>query len=179
MLLSTARLPARLDDAGHFVPLLEQDRSRWDQSMIREGVALIDAVYAARHLPGAYQIQAAISAIHSGASSAADTDWQQIAALYDKLAEYDASPVVPVNHAVALCYCGNAEAAMARLENVAGALQDYQPYHAAAAHVHEQLGNRAAAIRALRRAEDLAGSPAEKHYLQRRLRTLETGLGTA
>lgn len=97
MLLSSARLPGRVDEDGIFVPLQHQNRALWERGMIDEGVALIDAVYAARHIPGAYQIQAAISAIHSQAKSAEVTDWPQIVALYHKLQEYDASPVIRIN----------------------------------------------------------------------------------
>lgn len=175
MLLSAARLPGRLDDGGMFVPLELQDRSRWDHAMISEGVALIDAVYVARHPPGPYQIQAAISAIHSQAQSAQNTDWPQIAALYDKLASYDPSPVVPVNKAVALCFCERAEDAKILLESLRDheQLQSYQPYYAALAFVYERLQRSELARPAYIRALELAGSPAQKAYLQKRLTALD------
>ena len=174
MLLSAARIPARLDDEGVFVPLDAQDRERWDAGMIREGVALIDSVYAARHPPGAYQIQAAISAIHSGAPSSETTDWRQIVALYDKLMEYDRSPVVPVNRAVALAFAGNHETAHAALEALRDepALARYQPLYAALAFVQERLGDAARAREAYARAIELADSAAQKVYLKRRLARL-------
>jgi len=175
MLLSTARLPGRVDKQGVFVPLQAQDRSLWDQAMIREGVALIDAVYAARHPPGAYQIQAAISAIHSQAATAEDTDWPQIVALYSKLAEYDASPVVLVNQAVALCFVQQAPRAVALLESIRDTpqLRDYQPYHAACAYAYVQVGQTRQAASAYSRAIKLANSPPQKAYLQARLKEIQ------
>lgn len=171
MLLSAARLNARVDEHGVFVPLEEQDRSRWHKGMIDEGVALIDTVFAARHIPGAYQIQAAISAIHSQAASAAETDWPQIAALYNKLAQLDASPVVPVNQAVALCYCGKADQALTMLTapELSSKLISYQPYFAALSFAYECAGQEPKSIDALQRACELADSSAQRVYLQRRL----------
>lgn len=175
MLLTTARLPARVDAQGVFVPLEAQDRALWDAAMIQEGVALIDAVYVARHRPGAYQIQAAISAIHSQAASAASTDWAQIVALYGKLAEYDPSPVVPVNQAVARCFCGEPKRALQQLLDpaVAQPLASYQPYYAALGFVYQHLGDHLAALAPLERALQLAGSPAQRRYLQRQLDALQ------
>ena len=169
MLLSAARLPARVDQAGTFVPLAEQDRGLWDQTMIREGRALVDAIYAARHLPGAYQIQAAISALHCQAASAETTDWAQIVALYEKLEEYDPSPVVPVNRAVALSFMQENDAALALLQEsrLAMKLADYQPYFAALGHVQQSLGQLSAARLNLQRALELASSPPQKRYLER------------
>ena len=169
MLLSTARLPSRVDREGCFVPLAQQDRSLWDQTMIGEGQALLDAVYAARHLPGAYQIQATISLLHCQAAQAADTDWPQIAALYLKLEDYDASPVVPVNRAVALSFSGHHQDALELLldEQRQAKLSSYQPYFAALGHVYQASGNLGAARVALHRALELAQSPAQKRYLER------------
>ena len=171
MLLTAARLPARVNDQGMFVPMYEQDRGKWHQGMIREGIALVDAVYAARHLPGAYQIQAAISAIHSKAKSADETDWQQIVALYEKLQEYDNSPVVPVNRSVALCFTGEyAEAKRLLTDPELGRkLSTYQPYYAAQALLYERLGDDQRAREALKQALALADSTAQKRYLQARL----------
>ena len=145
--------------------------------MIREGKALVDAVYAARHLPGAYQIQAAISALHCAAPTAALTDWPQIVALYEKLEEYDPSPVVPVNRAVALSLWGrNAEALnVLQVETLRTKLKDYQPYFAALGHVCQQLGKQAEARVALMRALELAQSPPQKRYIERCLSALEVG----
>jgi len=100
MLLHQARAPARQDRAGRPVPLAEQDRGRWDQELIVEGVALLDAAMA-RRSPGPYQLQAAIAAVHAQAPSVEATDWTQIALLYGELARWAPSPVVEVNRAVA------------------------------------------------------------------------------
>jgi RNA polymerase sigma-70 factor (ECF subfamily) len=181
MLLSAARLPARLDASGAFVPLHEQDRTRWNHAMISEGVAVIDAVHAARHLPGPYQIQAAISAIHSQAVVAEDTDWTQIVALYEKLKGYDRSPVVVINTAVALCYCGQVDRAVASLQNLpdTGQLENYQPLYAALAFVHEFAGDDDSARPAYVRAMELAASAAQKAYLQKKLNLLEMRYSSA
>ena len=178
MLLSAARLPARVGAHGVFVPLHEQDLGLWNKGIIQEGVAVIDAVYAARHLPGGYQIQAAISAIHSQEVSADETDWNQIVALYEKLEEYDTSPVVPINRAVALCFCEHTNEALEILQSarVAKKLADYQPYYAALALAHEKLGHETLALQALERAHDLADSSAQKVYLRRQIETLPSRL---
>ena len=176
MLLSAARLPARVGEDGVFVPLEKHDRSLWDQKLIGEGIAVIDAVYAARHPPDAYQIQAAISAIHCQAASVEETDWPQIVALYDKLGEYDPSPVIPVNRAVALCFCDRAVDAMRELSDasVAKQLHDYQPYYAALAFTYERAGLVVEAVEALATAIDLAPSTAQKSYLQKERLRLES-----
>ena len=174
MLLSAARLPARVDDQGYFVPLADQDRSLWDQTMIQEGKALVDTIYAARHLPAAYQIQAAISALHCAAPTAEATDWAQIVALYEKLEEYDPSPVVPVNRAVALSLWGRDEAALGVLKSdlLERKLKDYQPYFAALGHVYQRLGKTESAREALLRALELAQSPPQKRYMEKCLAEL-------
>ncbi len=181
MLLSAARLPARVDSSGAFVPLAEQDRSLWDAGMIAEGAALIDAIYVARHAPGPYQIQAAISALHSKAESSESTDWLQIVALYEKLKAYDPSPVIGVNQAVALVFAKGAPGAREALDVLheladEPVLEEYQPYYAALAFAYEATGEVAAAVNAYAKASDLAGSPAQRVYLQQRVRGLQHGV---
>jgi len=175
MLLSAARLPGRLDERGRFVPLLEQNRERWNQEQIAEGIALVDAVHVARHPPGSYQIQAAISALHSTAPSANQVDWGQIVALYQKLGEYDASPVIPVNHAAALSYAGNHDAALALLLNVqeSNALNAYQPLFATLGHVYAQIGDCVAARRAWERALELSDSRVQSDHIRTILASLD------
>ena len=174
MLLNAARVPARVTRQGVYVPLVEQDRTLWHQGMIQEGLALIDAVFVARHRPDAYQIQAAISALHCQAASGAETDWQQIAQLYTKLKDYDPSPVVTVNEAVAICYCGDAHRALGLLKSLdeSGQLQDYQPLYVARALAYEQMNDVLTAQQQLERAIGLVQSSAERVYLQRRLESL-------
>ena len=102
MLLTDARRPARVDAGGLLVPpLAEQDRSRWDQALVAEGVALVSATLG-RTPVGPYQLQAAIAAIHDEARTAADTDWPQILACYDLLERISPGPVVTLNRAVAV-----------------------------------------------------------------------------
>ena len=122
MLLSHAHAAARTDSAGHPVLLADQDRSAWDQAMIAEGTAILDAAMLARS-PGPYQVQAAIAAVHAAAPSFADTDWPQIAALYGELARRAPSPVVEVNRAVAV---GLADGPLAGLAVLAPVLQSGQ-----------------------------------------------------
>ena len=111
MLLTASRDDARVDANGVHVPLQEQDRSLWSQALIKEGLALIDAVFVSRPMPGPYQLQAAISALHCRAASAAETDWSQIAGLYAKLVEYEPSSVVRLNWAIALAFAGDTRGA--------------------------------------------------------------------
>ena len=101
MVMHDARRAARLDPAGDLVTLEDQDRSRWDSAEIGEGVSVLEAALGQRQ-PGPYQIQAAIAACHVTAARAADTDWAQIARLYEQLARFLPTPVVALNHAVAV-----------------------------------------------------------------------------
>ena len=105
MLLIAARRPARTGAGGALVPLPEQDRTLWDRDLISEGQDLVRWCLR-RNMPGPYQIQAAINAVHSDAPRGTETDWRQILALYDQLLVFDASPVVTLNRAVALSEVG-------------------------------------------------------------------------
>ncbi|MEM7097484.1 MAG: sigma-70 family RNA polymerase sigma factor [Pseudomonadota bacterium] len=176
MLLNAARIPGRFDEEGMLIPLAEQNRQQWDRTMTREGLALIDAIFVARHPPSAYQIQAAVSALHNRAEHSSTTDWSQIVGLYEKLKDYDRSPVVPVNQAVALCLRGDAEAAAQVLATVADSaqLQDYQPYYVAAAYVAETLGDSAKAKQAYAIAIDLSQSTAQRAYLEKKSQQLSS-----
>ena len=174
MLLNTARMPARMDGHGELVPLLEQDRKRWDANLTSEGLALVDAVFFARHPPSAYQIQAAISALHNKATSADTTDWHQIVGLYAKLSELDPSPVVVINWAAALSMSEDPIGALQRLETLQAqpSIDRYQPYHAARAHILSQLGQQQEAVLSYKKAIALAGSIPQKNYLQSRLQAI-------
>ena len=167
MLLISARAPARLSGEGSFVPLSAQDRSRWDWPRVQEGRAVLDAVLAARHPPNVYQIQAAIASLHN-VSEAKDTDWPQIVALYDKLAAYDPSPVVPVNRAVARAFSGDELGALRELRALAQEprLQSFQPYHAACGYVFGRVGHVSEARAAYRRAIELCEAEAERQHLE-------------
>jgi RNA polymerase sigma-70 factor, ECF subfamily len=173
MLLTRARTTARYGPGGEFVPLDAQDRNLWDWSSVREGRAIIDAVVAARHPPESYQIQAAIASLHSLAD-ASKTDWVQIAGLFQLLERHDFSPVVGVNHAVALAYAGDPATALSRLEDLRrdSRLSGYQPLAAALAHVYRLLGQHADARAAYGEAIELTDSAPDRAWLNRQLTEL-------
>jgi len=173
MLRHDARRDARIDDHGRFVPLDEQDRSRWDQGRIREGVKILDSALA-RRTPGPYQLQAAIAALHVQAPSAEATDWAQIAELYGALSRLSPSPVVEVNRAVAIAWVSGPHAG---LELLAPLLEDprlarYQPLYAAQAELLRRYGDREGARRAYERALELTANAVEQSELERRLKAL-------
>jgi RNA polymerase sigma-70 factor (ECF subfamily) len=168
MLLHDSRRAARLNTAGELVLLDEQDRSRWDQEKIREGVALLDRALTFND-PGPYQVQAAISALHAEAPTAEATDWRQIAALYDTLATLKPSMVVEVNRAVAVAMAYGASVGLQRLLDLEDQADGYYPYHAARADLLRRTGQREAAAEAYEQALTLCSNSAERAYLQRRL----------
>ena len=168
MLLHDSRREARLDAAGELVLLDEQDRTRWDQAKIREGIAILDEALALNQ-PGPYQVQAAISALHAQAPTAEATDWRQIAALYGTLATMTPSAVVEVNRAVAVAMAWGAQAGLQILLRLEGQADGYYPYHAARADLLRRTNQREAAADAYERALALCGNSAERAYLQRRL----------
>ncbi|HEY3187119.1 MAG TPA: sigma-70 family RNA polymerase sigma factor, partial [Solirubrobacteraceae bacterium] len=132
MLLHDARRAARVDAHGRWVALDEQDRTLWDQGRIREGLRTLDDALR-RRTPGAYQVQAAIAALHVGAPSSEETDWAQIAELYGALARLAPSPVVEVNRAVAVAFASGPAAGLELLAPLLAdpGLERYQPLHAA------------------------------------------------
>ncbi len=168
MLLHDSRRETRLNPAGELVLLEEQDRTRWDQAKIHEGLAALDEALALR-APGPYQVQAAISALHAEAPTAEATDWRQIAALYDTLAAMTPSPVVEVNRAVAVAMAWGVEAGLERLQRLSRQAESYYPYHAACADLLRRTNKREQAAEAYERALALCGNTAERAYLQRRL----------
>jgi RNA polymerase sigma-70 factor (ECF subfamily) len=173
MLLHDARRAARLDDRGRYVPLDRQDRSRWDEGRIEEGLGALRAALALRR-PGPYQLQAAIAALHVEAPSARETDWAQIAALYGALGRLSPSPVVEVNRAVAVAWASGPRAG---LDLLAPLLEDprlarYQPLYAAQAELLRRAGDREGAGRAYERALALSGNAVERAELERRLAEL-------
>lgn len=166
MLLTHARRAARCSPAGELVPLAEQDRRRWDRSLITEGVALIS-----RTLPqgrvGPYQLQAAIAAVHDEAESAEATDWPQILALYTVLQRLGDNPMVTLNLAVATAMVQGAAAGLARLQPLYGDARMTRHHRLAAVHAHllELSGDKAGAAAQFRRAAALTPNLAERRYL--------------
>jgi RNA polymerase sigma-70 factor, ECF subfamily len=170
MLFHDARRITRIDAAGELVPLEDQDRGRWDTSEIEEGVQLLEAALR-RGRPGPYQVQAAIAACHSTAPTAADTDWAQIAALYEQLARLVPSGVVKLNRAVAVGMRDGPAAGLALVERLeaAGELAGYHLLPATRADLLRRLDRPDAAAAAYREAIELAATDAERRYLTRRL----------
>ena len=170
MLLHDARREARVGAEGELVLLDDQDRSRWDRARIREGAALVERALRMR-APGPYQLQAAIAALHDQAETPADTDWRQIAALYGELERRSPSPVVALNHAVAVAMAEGLETGLARIDRIAarGVLDDYPYLHAARADLLRRLGRLEDARAAYERALGLTANAAERRFLRRRL----------
>ncbi len=173
LLLTDARRNARLSPAGDLVLLAEQDRSRWDRAMIDEGEALVERSLRVGR-PGPYQIQAAIAACHSGAATAADTDWREIALLYGELIRYEPSPMVVANRAVAVAVSEGPAAGLVILDTVGGdtRLARWPQLHIARAELLRRLGRRAEAVAAYEAAIALEPPAPERAYLARRIREL-------
>jgi len=167
MLLTDARRPARVRSDGALVPLAEQDRRRWDRSLMREGSALITDTLS-RAQVGPFQIQAAIAAVHAEASRAQDTDWPQILALYDLLAQSSTNPIVLLNRAVAVAMVHGPRAGLDLLAELDAdrSMSIHHRLHAVRGHLLERAGDRVAARAAFDEAIRRATSIPEKRYLQ-------------
>jgi len=172
MLLHEARRTTRTE-GGVLVTLEDQDRSRWDRTLIDEGVATLDQALAKRRA-GPYQVQAAIAACHATAPDAASTDWPQIAALYTALARLAPSPVVDLNRAVAIAMAVGVPAGLALVDELAssGRLDGYHLLPATRADLLRRVGRSAEARAAYEEALTLAPTDAEHRYLAERLREL-------
>jgi RNA polymerase sigma-70 factor (ECF subfamily) len=170
MLLHDARRDARVGPAGELVLLDDQDRSRWDRTQIDEGRAVLDRAARMRR-PGPYQLQAAIAALHDEAEAAGDTDWQEIATLYDALLRRAPSPVIALNRAVAVAMASGPEAGLRLIDGLAaaGELADYPYLHAARADLLRRLARWDEAAAAYRRAEQLTSNAAERAFLAGRI----------
>ena len=171
MLLHDARREARVGADGALVPLEEQDRSRWDGAKIAEGLVALDRAIAMRRR-GPYQVQAAIAALHAKAGDASSTDWEQIAALYGALYAMMPTAIVELNAAVAVAMTEGPEKGLEWIDRVEahGELGDYHLLPAARADLLRRAGRGGAAAKHYRRAIELARNPAERLYLERRLR---------
>jgi len=170
MLLSEARRAARATDDGELVLLSEQDRSCWNREQIREGVSLVERALQSERA-GRYALQAAIAAVHSEALTAAETDWGQIAALYDVLVRVDPSPVIRLNRAVAIGMLDGPAAGLALVDEIiaTGELDQYHLAHVARADLCRQLGRVKEAQQSFQRALELAKQEPERRFLRRRL----------
>ncbi len=172
LVLTESRRIARTAPDGTLVLLPDQDRATWDRDLIAEGQSIVRRCLR-RNLPGPYQIQAAINAVHSDAASAAETDWVQIVQLYDQLLAIAPSPVVALNRAVALAEVAGPEAALAAVDALD--LADYHPFHVTRAELLVRLHREDDARLAYDRALALAHNAAEHAHLERRLGTLSSG----
>jgi RNA polymerase sigma-70 factor, ECF subfamily len=170
MLLHESRRQARVSQEGEIILLEEQDRSRWDYQLISEGTALVEQALRSRRF-GAYTLQAAISAIHAQAGTAAQTDWNQIVVLYSVLQRIDLSPVVELNRAVAVAMRDGPEAGLVLIDAILkrGDLLDYHLSHAARAELCRRSGKMSEARNSYERALSLARQEPEQRFLTRRL----------
>jgi RNA polymerase sigma-70 factor (ECF subfamily) len=173
MLLHDSRRAARTSASGELIVLDEQDRSLWDRDQIAEGTRLVERSLASRRF-GPYAIQAAIAAVHAGASTAAATDWAEIVALYDVLSRAEVSPVIELNRAVAVAMRDGPAAGLALVEGILerGALSDYRLAHAARAELCRRLGRTADARASYERALALTRQAPERRFLEGRLAEL-------
>jgi len=168
LLLHESRAATRFDGWGRMIRLADQDRARWDRPLITEATQLLDRALLLRR-PGPYQVQAAIAALHAAAPDYTRTDWLQIRLLYDRLQALTPSPVVLLNRAVATRYVVGPEAALAEIAPLAAELDGYRLFHALRAGLLAGLGREDEADAASERALALAGNPAERELLARRL----------
>jgi predicted RNA polymerase sigma factor len=168
MRLHLARADARFSPDGAIVLLQDQDRGRWDRVAIDEATQLLEGALRMRR-PGPYQLQAAIIACHARASSYAETDWEEVVALYDRLLRLQPSPVIALNRALAVAELRGPEDGLAALEGLEGRLDSYHLYHAALGVLLRRVGRVAEARRAEERALALVNNPAERRLLEERL----------
>ena len=173
MLLHESRRAARTGPTGELILLDDQDRASWSRDQIAEGTALVERALASRRI-GPYTLQAAISAVHAEAPTAAATDWAQIVGLYDVLVRADPSPVIELNRAVAVAMRDGPTAGLALIDAILGrgALADYHLAHSARAELCRRLGRTADARASYTRALDLARQEPQRRFLERRLREL-------
>ncbi|HYD08859.1 MAG TPA: RNA polymerase sigma factor [Acidimicrobiales bacterium] len=169
LLLTESRRASRVADDGSLVRLAEQDRARWDRALIDEGQAIVRSCLR-RNLPGPYQIQAAINAVHADAARAAETDWRSIVALYDQLLRFVPSPVVRLNRAVAVAEVDGPAAALAVVDSIDA--DSYHLLHATRADLLERLGRTGEAVDAYDRALALTDNAAERRLLGARRATI-------
>jgi RNA polymerase sigma-70 factor (ECF subfamily) len=180
MLLNMARTPARLGPEGHLRPLREQDRTRWDQSLIARGMFHLVRSAAGGRLSD-YHLQAAIAACHCRASDYRSTDWPQILSLYNQLMKLAPSPVVALNRAVALAEVEGPQRGIeaVRLIQDQAALEGYHLFHAVLGDLEIRLGRQAEGAKHFQQAVALAGLKSERDFLASRLAACESALAAA
>jgi RNA polymerase sigma-70 factor, ECF subfamily len=174
MLLQESRHAARTSPTGELILLENQDRSLWNREQIAEGVALLEKALKSRRF-GSYTLQAAIAAVHAEAESVAVTDWGQIVALYNRLAQIQPSPVVQLNRAVAIAMRDGPEVGLTHIDAVLerGELANYYLAHSARADMCRRLGRTAEARSSYKKALALTQQEPERQFLQERIRQLK------
>lgn len=180
MLFQHSRRETRTDPSGELITLEEQDRSRWNRAEIDQANAILDAAVR-RDVIGPYQVQALIAACHANAPHASATNWARIAALYERLLEVTANPIVKLNHAVAVGMATGPEDGLALIARLAasGELRNYHLLHATRADFLRRLGRNSEAADAYREALNLARTEPERRYLTKRLQEVSTGQAPA
>ena len=174
MLLHESRRPARTDRKGDLILLEEQDRSRWNQSLIQEGIALVETALRSGWF-GTYTLQAAIAAVHAESTTAQQTDWAQIVALYDRLIALEPSPVIRLNRAVAIAMRDGPAAGLAEIDHISQEeeLMGYFWFYSAQADLYRRLGKTEEAEAAYHHALGLAHLEPERRFLKKRLREIQ------
>jgi RNA polymerase sigma-70 factor, ECF subfamily len=174
MLLHDSRRDARSTLEGELLTLEEQDRSLWRQDQIAEGIRLVERALGRRNV-GPYQLQAAIVAVHAEARTAGETDWKQIAALYNLLHQMQPSPIISLNHAVAVAMSEGLEQGLAMIDRTgsSGELESYHLYHAARADLLRRMERKAEALESYHRGLALTTNAVEVRYLRRRIAELD------
>jgi len=171
MLLHHSRRTARVGSHGELILLSDQDRSIWDQRAIQEGLALVEKAFYMRQV-GPYQIQAAISALHASAPTAAATDWPQIAALYGELRRHADSAIIQLNHAVAVSMASGPHAGLRLLAPLADELSAFAPFHLARADMLRRTDQMKLARESYRVALDLTQNQVERDFILEQIATL-------
>lgn len=173
MLLQESRRAARTSPTGDLVLLEHQDRSLWNREQIAAGIALVEKSLASRGF-GRYTLQAAIAAVHAGATDLEETDWAEIVALYDLLRRIEPSPIVELNRAVAVAMRDGPEAGLNLIDEILdrGDLADYHLAHSARADFLRRLGRTHESAASYRRALELAQQEPERRFLEKRLTEL-------
>jgi RNA polymerase sigma factor (sigma-70 family) len=179
MLLNSARIPTRLDSQGNLLRLKEQERTRWDQAMIARGMFHFAQSAAGDEL-SEYHLQAGIAACHCAAKDYESTDWQEILSLYDRLIEFDQSPVVALNRAVAIANIRGPKAGLKAVRGIQGIkkLGSYYLLYAVLGEFEMRSGNLQAAAEQFRKAFELAETKSERAFLLKRLQRCVEGQTT-
>ena len=170
MVLHDSRREARVTEEGALVLLEDQDRTKWKRSQIEEGLRLVEEALLMRR-PGSYQVQAAIAAVHAEAATAADTDWPQLAVLYDQLLHYERTPVIELNRAVAVSFAFGPHQGLEVLDDIqrTGALDRYTPFHLARADMFRRLGRTDEARESYQQALAFAQNEPVRRFIERQI----------